>query len=115
MEEISNMCAGLKLSDKESSEIDIVPPIQNAGFILAGKFYTKRRINMESVAQVLKTIWKTKRNFEVYDLGENKALFQFEKRDGLEKIVSLGPWSIDKYLLLLHKVEAGEFGEKTEL
>ncbi|XP_075656424.1 uncharacterized protein LOC142626476 [Castanea sativa] len=108
MEEISNMCAGLKLSDKESSEIDIVPPIQNAGFILAGKFYMKRRINMELVARVLKTIWKTEWNFEVCDLGENRALFQFEKRDDLEKIVLLGPWSFDKYMLLLHKMEAGE-------
>lgn len=50
MEEISNMCARLKLSDKESSEIDIASPIQNAGFTMASKFYTKRRINLESVA-----------------------------------------------------------------
>ena len=56
MEEIVNMCAGLKLSGKESSEIDIAPPTQNVGFILAGKFHTKRRINLESVARVLKTI-----------------------------------------------------------
>ena len=85
------MCAGLKLSGKESSEIDIAPPTQNAGFILAGKFHTKRRINLESVARVLKTIWKTERNFEVCDLGENRVLFQFEKRDDLEKVVLLGP------------------------
>ena len=108
MDVISNMCAGLKLSNKKSSEIDIAPLIQNAGYILARKFYTKRRINLESVARVLKTIWKIERNFEVCYLGENRALFQFEKRDNLEKVVLLGPWSFDKYLLILHKVEAGE-------
>ena len=75
MDAISNICDGLKLSNKESSKIDIAPPIQNAGYILAGKFYTKRRINLESVARLLKTIWKTERNFEVCYLGENRALF----------------------------------------
>lgn len=108
MDAISNMCAGLKLSDKESGEINIAPPIQNAGYILAGKFCTKMRINIESVARVLKTILKTEQNFEVCNLGENRALFQFEKREDLEKVVWLGPWSFDKYLLILHKVEAGE-------
>lgn len=41
-------------------------------------------------------------------MGENRALFQFEKRDNLEKVVLIGPWSFDKYLLILHKAEAGE-------
>ena len=41
-------------------------------------------------------------------MGENRVLFQFEKRDDLEKVVLLGPWSFDKYILILQKVEAGE-------
>ncbi|KAK7851589.1 hypothetical protein CFP56_041492 [Quercus suber] len=60
-----------------------------AGPILVGKFYTKRWVNLESVARILKLAWKTKKNFEVSDLGENRALFLFKTMDDLDKGVVL--------------------------
>ena len=62
-----------------------------AGPILVGKFYTKRWVNLESVARILKIAWKTKENFEMSDLGENRALFLFKMKDDLDKVLLLGP------------------------
>lgn len=72
----------------------------------------KRRVNLELVARVLKIAWKTKANFEVSDLGENRALFLFQTMDDLDRVLQLGPWSYDKYLIILHKLQAGNSTQK---
>ena len=59
MEEITEGCTGIKLSSREDAEVTIHEPVPEDGLVLIGKFFTKRRVNLESVARVLKTIWKT--------------------------------------------------------
>lgn len=108
MEDITSRCAGLWLSELEDNEVDLLPLVEENGLVVAGKFYTKRRVNLESVAWVLKTVWKTERNFEVCDMGENKALFKFEKKEDTDRVLLLGPRSFDKYLVVLHKLGAGD-------
>ena len=108
MEEITERYAGLHLSLKEDAEVIIQEPVPEEGLVLLGKFYTKRRVNLESVARVLKSVWKTEATFEVSDLGENKVMFLFQKKDDMDRVLFLSPWSFDKYLLVLHKLAYGE-------
>lgn len=108
MEEITKHCVGLKLSEREGNEVDLAPIVRKHGYVLAGKFCMKRRVNLESVVRVLKTVWRTKENFKVYDMGNNKAIFHFSLKEDLDKVLLLGPWSFDKYLLILHKLDVGE-------
>ena len=58
--------------------------------------------------RVLRIAWKTKEDFEVSDLGENRVLFLFKTMDDLDKVLLLGPWSHDKYLFILRKLQVGE-------
>ena len=104
MEEITERCAGLQLSSREDTEVIIHEPVPAEGLVLLGKFHTKRRVNLESVARVLKSVWKTETNFEVSDLGENKVMFLFQKKDDMDRVLFLCPCSFDKYLLVLHKL-----------
>ncbi|KAK7849188.1 hypothetical protein CFP56_003381 [Quercus suber] len=108
MEEITERYAGLKLSLREDAEVVIHEPVPEEGLVLIGKFCTKRRVNLESVARVLKSVWKTENNFEVSDLGENKVMFLFQTKDDMDRVLFLCPWSFDKYLLILHKLKYGE-------
>nr|XP_023875779.1 uncharacterized protein LOC111988216 [Quercus suber] len=108
MEDITKKCAGLRLSKKEGSEVDLSLPEKGANWVLAGKFYMKSRVNLESVARVLRTVWRTEKNFEVNDVGENKVLFLFQQEEDMDRVLMLSPWSFDKYLLVLHKLEVGE-------
>nr|XP_023876776.1 uncharacterized protein LOC111989219 [Quercus suber] len=108
MEEITERCAGIKLSSREEAEVTIHETEPMDGLVLIGKFFTKRRINMEFVYRVLKMVWKMEKTFEASDLGENKVMFRFQKKDDLDRVLFLCPWSFDKYLLLLHKLERGE-------
>nr|XP_023870303.1 uncharacterized protein LOC111982915 [Quercus suber] len=108
MDEITNRCDGLKLSMKEEAEVEINVPLTEDDPVLIGKFCTKRRVNLESIARVLKLVRKTENSFEVSDLGENKVMFLFQKKDDMERVLLLSPWSFDKYLLILHKMVRSE-------
>ena len=108
MDDITERCAGLKLSRKEDAEVEINMPRLENGPVLIGKFCTKRRINLESVARVLKTVWKAENGFEVNDLGDNKVMFLFHTMEDMDRVLLLSPWSFDKYLVILHKMEHGE-------
>ena len=108
MDDITERCAGLKLSLREDAEVEINVPLLEDGLVLIGKFYTKRRINMESMAKVLKMVWKAENGFEVNDLGDNKVMFLFHTTDDMDRVLLLSLWSFDKYLLILHKLVRGE-------
>ena len=108
MDEIATKCAGLRLSEKEESEVDLTPPVTETGHVLVGQFCTKCQVSLESVAQGLKAVWRTAKNFEVCDMGENKVLFQFEDENDLDRVLLLSPCAFDNYLVILHNLGAGE-------
>ena len=75
MDEITTKCVGLRLTEKEESKVDLIPPVTETECVLVGKFCTKRHVSLESVARVLKSVWRIEKNFEVCDMGDNKVLF----------------------------------------
>ena len=87
MDAIINKCANLKLSEKEGSEVDLALLWVNQGLVLAGKFCTKQRVNLEAIGRALRSMWRTKRDFEVSDMGENKVLFLFQEKEDLDRIL----------------------------
>ena len=73
-------------SYREGAEVIIDAPMTESNRVLAGKFFTKWHVNLESVARVLRSIWKTNQSFEVSDLGDNTALFLFQNKDDADKV-----------------------------
>ena len=68
-----------------------MPPMTETWHVLAGKFCTKRRVSLESVTRVLKSVWRTEKNFEVSDMGDNKVFFRFEEAKDLDRVLLLSP------------------------
>ena len=56
------------------------------GSMLAAKFFTKRALSVEVVAQTFRPLWKTKQEFRIKDLGNHLILFTFEDELDAEKI-----------------------------
>lgn len=56
MEDITTRCATLWLSTIEGNEVDLLPSLEEKVLVMAGKFCTKRRVNLESVARTLKAV-----------------------------------------------------------
>ena len=65
MEDLAKKCENLKLLEHKGDEVDLDEQEVAEGFILAAKFLTKRRINLEAIVKAFKPIWKTTENFEV--------------------------------------------------
>ena len=81
MEEISKRCEKLKLTEHEADQVELEDKKVSEGWILAGKFLSKRRINLETVVKTLKPIWETTENFVVQDTNDNTTLFLFQKEE----------------------------------
>lgn len=64
MEELSKHCEKLQLTEHEVEQVDLDNEEVAEGWVLAGKFLSKRRINLEAVVKALKPIWKTSENFK---------------------------------------------------
>ena len=60
------------------------------------------------MARTLKSIWKAEWGFEIRDLGKNKGLFVFNDEIDMDRVLMLSPWTFDKYLVALHKLETDE-------
>ena len=108
MEELSKCCEKLQLSEHEVEHVDLDDEKVAEGWVLASKFLSKRRINLEVVVKALKPIWKTSDNFEVHDAGDNTTLFLLQKEEDMNRVLWARPWSFDKYLLVLHKFGKGD-------
>ena len=66
---------------------------------LAGRFFTKRVLNVEAVGRTFEPLWKLKGEVKIYDLGDNILVFEFEERLNLERLLELEPWSYDKHMV----------------
>ena len=108
MEEIAKRREKLKLTEHEAEQVVLEEEEVNEGWVLAGKFLSKRRINLEAVVKALKPIWKTKENFVVQDTDDNTTLFLFQKEEDMNRVLWASPWSFDKYLPFLHKLGKGD-------
>ena len=78
---------------------------QGGGHVVVAKFYTYRVLNMEVIARNFKSVWCTKRGFEVKDVGNRVVLFVFEDSVDAERIIMGEPWSYDKFLVLLQRLD----------
>ncbi|KAK7834037.1 hypothetical protein CFP56_025120 [Quercus suber] len=108
MEAITSKWANLKLSKREGSEVDLAVPGVDQGLVLAGKFCTKWRVNLEAIGRALRSVWRTKRDFEVSDMGENGVLL-IHGLPTLSQTREVG-WHIGGSLGKVEKVDAGDKG-----
>ena len=72
---------------------------------LVAKFFTKRHPIMEAINQTLRSMWRSGGSFKIRDLGENTVLL-FEDVTDANRIFMQGPWSFNKYLIVM------AFGQK---
>ena len=75
MEELSNRWKKLTLSTSEDNPVALRPDRKKREFVLAGKFFTRRTLNVEVVAKTFRPLWRTKGDFNISVGGENILLF----------------------------------------
>ena len=105
MDELTNYCNGLSISDREGPTLDLEEEMAMPGFIIAGKFFTRGALNMEAIASNFKPLWRSKNGFKVKikvkNIGNHIVLFTFDNKLEVDAILSNEPWSSDKHLMVL--------------
>ena len=71
---------------------------------MAGRFFTKRVLNVEAVGRTFKPLWKLKGEVKIHDLGDNILVFDFEEGLDMERVLELEPWSYDKHMVAFERV-----------
>ena len=105
MEDLSVMWKKFLLSEEEESEYIGQIFETTGGKVLAAKFFTRRVLNMEAIARTFKQLWQTKKSFKIKDMGNHVVLFVFSNKMDADKVLLGEPWSYDKHLVALRRME----------
>lgn len=95
----------LSVTEEEGNEYSGQTFKNTRGKVLAAKFFTRHVLNMEAIAWTFKQLWQTKGGFEVKDAGNHVVLFMFSNRLDVDRVLIGEPWSYDKYLVSLCRME----------
>ncbi|MBA0756462.1 hypothetical protein Gogos_020910 [Gossypium gossypioides] len=66
--------------------------------------WTEKLYNPESFRAQMKSIWKTKKKFEIQRVGQNLFLILFELEEDLELIMEERPWLFRKSIILFNRL-----------
>ena len=75
---------------------------------LAGRFFTKRVLNVELVGRTFKPLWKLIGELKIRDIGNNILLFEFADNLDLERVLEFEPWMYDKSLVVFQRATSVE-------
>ena len=97
---LEEMWARFSLSKEEERGADVDGQEEAIIHRLAGKFFTKRVLNVDVVARTFKPQWRLRGELKIRDMGDNILLFEFEDCLDLERVLELEPWLYDKHLVV---------------
>ena len=75
---------------------------------MTAKFYTKQVLNMEAIAKTFTLLWKTRKGFEIRDMGDHMVLFVFPKASDIDRVLLGEPWTFNKHLVALKRMDMNE-------
>ena len=74
---LENLWSRFSLDDEEEHGAEVPKPVEEVVHRLAGRFFTKQTLNVESIARTFKPLWKPIGKLKLRDLGDNILLFEF--------------------------------------
>ncbi|XP_075654859.1 uncharacterized protein LOC142625033 [Castanea sativa] len=113
MEEITQNWKKLSLTEEEGRNLDLTKNKRASRFVLAAIFFMRHTVNIEAVARTFCPLWRTRREFEVNDAGNNIVLFDFELEADVEKVLLGEPWSYDRHLVVLERYDGSTLNFET--
>ena len=105
MDDLAQSWKKLSLSKDKDRNMDLTTNKKVGKWVLAAKFLTRRIVNIKAVARTFRPLWRTRREFEVSDAGNNVVLFDFMLKADVEKVLMGEPWSFDRHLVVLERYD----------
>lgn len=63
---------------------------------------------MESITQTFTLLWKTRKGFEIRDMGDHMVLFVFPEASDIDRVLLGEPWTFDRHLMALKRMDMNE-------
>ncbi|XP_075645403.1 uncharacterized protein LOC142616429 [Castanea sativa] len=101
MEKLMGSWEKLSLSKSKGSKFAIKDDPDVEEHVLAAKFLTRRALNMEVIA-------KTRKGFEIKDMGDHRVLFVFSDATDVDRGLMGEPWTFDRHLVVLEKMNSDD-------
>ena len=105
---MSAMWEKFSLLEYEGNKFNVQDETMLEEYLIAAQFFTKRALNMEAIAKTFKLIWRTRKGFEVRDMGNHLVLFVFKDETDVANVLMGEPWSFDKHLVALQETKRDE-------
>lgn len=97
-------CKKLSLSKSKGSKFAIRDDPGVEEHVLVEKFLTRRAFNMEAIAKTFTLLWKTRKVFEIRDMGDHRVLFISPDASDIDRVLMVEPWTFDRHLVVLEKM-----------
>ena len=98
----------LSLSESEGSKFAIRDDQEAEEHLLAAKFLTRRVLNMEAIAKTFTLLWKTRKGFEIRDMGDHRVMFVFPEALDIDRVLMGEPWTFDRHLVVLERMKRSD-------
>lgn len=115
MEDIVDMWKSFSLTASEELVIDVrendkyrLFSSENVSLCVVAKVITIKKVNLDAFRSVMKAVWKVHDQTRIELAGENIFVVQF--RNALDKasIISDGPWTFDRSLVVMISPKSDE-------
>nr|POE55310.1 hypothetical protein CFP56_22676 [Quercus suber] len=106
MESLEGLWKKLSLLNEEETRIACPKKAEPDTFTVVAKFLTKRVVSVESVAHTFRPLWRSEKDVQIKDMGDNILFFNFEDECDLNRVLEHEPWTYDKHLVVFEKVTA---------
>ena len=112
-EELIERCTKLKITDDESSIIDLGNDVSSdlddkLSLRLIGKLLTSRAFNIEAFKRTMIQSWGVQHKVVIKAIESNLFVFQFFHWRDKDKVLTGRPWCFDQQLLLPNEVTGDE-------
>ena len=108
MEKLMGLWEKLSLSESEGSKFAIRDDQEAEEHLLAAKFLTRRVLNMEAIAKTFTLLWKTRKGFEIRDMGDHRVMFVFPEALDIDRVLMGEPWTFDRHLVVLERMKRSD-------
>ncbi|XP_042973058.1 uncharacterized protein LOC122304860 [Carya illinoinensis] len=109
-EELSNLCAGLRLTEEEKQEVhvlveEVLLSIEKSKRCLVALVVADNEVNKGAFQATMSKAWKVEGQVLFKELGSNKVLIGFQNVYEKERVLEGRPWSFDRSLVCLFNCE----------
>ncbi|XP_042954587.1 uncharacterized protein LOC122290997 [Carya illinoinensis] len=110
VEELSNLCEGLRLTEEEKQEVhvpakEVLLSIEKSKKCLAALIVADKEVNRGLFLATMSKAWKVEGQVSFKELDSNKCLIEFQNVYEKERVLAGRPWSFDRSLMCLFNCE----------